>query len=66
MFYEIKEKEIKKSAEEMNDDKDNIYYSLLATADIYKEASLTPVYIYREDTHQICVVCREIFTNTLH
>jgi len=66
MYYEINEQNIRLAAQDLEDDPSNIYRRLLAVAAKYKEANLTPLYIYSPDQHQLAVVCRETLENTVH
>jgi hypothetical protein len=67
MYQVIPEKIIKNCAMELeNEEPNNSFKSLLEEGKIYKQASLTPMYILNVETREMMVTSREKMSEKCH
>lgn len=67
MYRIIPEKIIKSAADHMrSEDPLNNFHFLLEEGEIYKDADLTPVYLYNELTKEMVVTTRECMSGRYH
>lgn len=67
MYRIIPENVIKSSADDMREtDPLNSFYILLEEGEIYRDADLTPIYLYNETTKEMLVTSRECMEKDYH
>lgn len=65
MLHEVPEEVIQKAAKTMRDPSSNFIY-VLEMGKIFKEAGMTPLYLYNLEDHTIMVTTEERASNKLH
>ena len=66
VIEEVPESIIRQSAEILKDVDDNVFKRLIGYADMFREAGMTPVYLYYKTRNVLHVVAAETFGKRLH
>jgi hypothetical protein len=64
-MYKLSEEYVRNHVEK-NGDPNGAYASLFAKADVYKQAEMTPFFIYDPETNYVYIACEETFGQKLH
>ena len=65
-IVQVSEYMIKASAEILKDDANNAFKQILEASDKFKEAGLTPIYLYDTQNMHISLIVLETFGKKLH
>lgn len=65
-IVQVSEQMIRESAEVLKGDANNVFMRILSDGNKFKEAGLTPVYMYNKDTAYISLFALETFNKKLH